>query len=95
MIYITNIFLKRLRSPIISNVISRTKYKLPGISDYENNGFQLPGSEKLNKMRPINFVIDNRHVIGLKFVDRNLIWTDAELDLLLHHINDEASRVNN
>lgn len=92
----------RLRSPIFSNVISRSKFKLYGIQeDKFIGGFVLPINNQWDSFykkthlkyitigRLLLYETDNNNIIGFKYFGNIKCWTIYELNVFQNIIEDE------
>jgi hypothetical protein len=98
----------RLKSPIINNVIARTKYVLVGIKeDYVVGGISLPTNEKwksfykkthlkyVSNNRLLTYQINDDHLIGLKYFGNIKCWSFEEIEYVEHIINEETNFIIN
>lgn len=94
----------RLRSPIISNVLSRSKFELIGIKeDHVVGGLSLPTNDLwkdfykkthlkyVTKNRIIQYKIDNDHIIGFRYFCDVKCWSLYEINYVKEIIDEEIN----
>jgi hypothetical protein len=90
----------RLKSPIINNVISRSKYELHGIREnHIIGGLSLPPNDNHEKNhlkyitndRTIEYKIDNNFIVGFKYFCGIKCWSMYEINYVKNIIEEEIN----